>query len=110
MNARVRILALSSLAMVVALIAASTYWQAWAAADLADKNDNAIRQVSEFTIDRGRIRASDGTVLARNRIVKANNKTYYFRRYPYGPLTAAAVGYATQNRSRTGLELSLIHI
>ncbi len=104
MNARVRLLALSSLVMLVALIVASTYWQAWAAPNLAEKNDNAIRQVSEFTIDRGRILAADRTVLARNRVVHANNRTYYFRRYPQGSLTAAAVGYATQNRSRTGLE------
>jgi peptidoglycan glycosyltransferase len=106
MNARVRLLALSSLVMLVALIVASTYWQAWAAPDLANKNDNAIRQISEFTIDRGRILAADGTVLARNRVVHVNNRTYYYRRYPLGALTAAAVGYATQNRSRTGLERS----
>jgi penicillin-binding protein A len=106
MNARVRLLALSSLIMLVALIVASTYWQAWAAGDLANKNDNAIRQISEFTIDRGRILAADGTVLARNRVVHTNNRTYYYRRYPLGALTAAAVGYATQNRSRTGLERS----
>jgi peptidoglycan glycosyltransferase len=106
MNARVRFLALSSLVMLAALIVASTYWQAWAAPDLANKNDNAIRQISEFTIDRGRILAADGTVLARNHVVHTNNRTYYYRRYPLGALTAAAVGYATQNRSRTGLERS----
>lgn len=106
MNARVRLLALSSLVMLVALIVASTYWQAWAAPDLANKNDNAIQQISEFTIDRGRILAADGTVLARNHVVRTNNRTYYYRRYPLGALTAAAVGYATQNRSRTGLEHS----
>jgi peptidoglycan glycosyltransferase len=106
MNPRVRVLALSSLAMMVTLIVASTYWQAWAAPDLANKNDNAIRRISEFTIDRGRILAADGTVLARNRVVHRNNRTYYYRRYPLGSLTAAAIGYATQNRSRTGLERS----
>ncbi|MGD0273036.1 MAG: penicillin-binding protein 2 [Gaiellaceae bacterium] len=106
MNARVRFLALSSLVMLVALIVASTYWQAWAAPDLANKNDNAIRQISEFTIDRGRILAADGTVLARNHVVHTNNRTYYYRRYLLGALTAAAIGYATQNRSRTGLERS----
>jgi len=71
--------------MLVALIVASTYWQAWAAPDLANKNDNAIRQISEFTIDRGRILAADGTVLARNRVVHTNNRTYYYRRYPWVP-------------------------
>lgn len=106
MNARVRIVALASLTMLVALIVASTYWQAWAAPDLANKSDNAIRQISEFTIDRGRIFAADGTLLARNHIVHSGGRTYYYRRYPLGSLTAAAVGYATQSRSRAGLERS----
>ncbi len=106
MNARVRIVALASLVMLVALIVASTYWQAWAAPDLANKNDNAIQLVSQFTIDRGRIFAADGTVLAKNYIVHSGGRTYYYRRYPLGPLTAAAVGYATQSRSRVGLERS----
>jgi peptidoglycan glycosyltransferase len=106
MNARIRIAALTSLTMLVALIVASTYWQAWAAPDLANRSDNSIQQVSEFTIDRGRIFASDGTTLAKNRIVHAGGQTYYFRRYPLGSLTAAAVGYATQTKSRAGLESS----
>ncbi|HEY4976914.1 MAG TPA: penicillin-binding protein 2 [Gaiellaceae bacterium] len=106
MNARIRIAALTSLTMLVALIVASTYWQAWAAPDLANKSDNSIRQISEFTIDRGRIFAADGTTLAKNRIVHSGGRTYYFRRYPLGSLTAAAVGYATQTRSRAGLERS----
>src|SRR5450830_212441 len=106
MNARIRLAALVSLTMLVALIVASTYWQAWAAPDLANKSDNAIRQISEFTIDRGRIFAADGTVLARNHIVHSGGRTYYYRRYPLGSLTAAAVGYATQSRSRVGLERS----
>ena len=106
MNARIRIAALTSLTMLVALIVASTYWQAWAAPDLANKSDNSIQQISEFTIDRGRIFAANGTTLAKNRIVHASGKTYYFRRYPLGSLTAAAVGYATQTRSRAGLERS----
>jgi peptidoglycan glycosyltransferase len=106
MNARIRIAALTSLTLLVALIVASTYWQAWAAPDLANKSDNAIQQVSQFTIDRGRIFAANGTTLAKNRIVHAGGRTYYFRRYPLGSLTAAAVGYATQTKSRAGLERS----
>lgn len=106
MNARIRLAALTSLTMLVALIVASTYWQAWAAPDLANKSDNSILQISEFKIDRGRIFAADGTTLAKNRIVHSRGQTYYFRRYPLGSLTAAAVGYATQTRSRAGLERS----
>jgi peptidoglycan glycosyltransferase len=106
MNARIRIAALTSLTMLVALIVASTYWQAWAAPDLANRSDNAIQQISQFTIDRGRIFAANGTTLAKNRIVHTDGRTYYFRRYPLGSLTAAAVGYATETKSRVGLERS----
>jgi peptidoglycan glycosyltransferase len=106
MNARIRLAALAALVMLVALIIASTYWQAWAAPDLANRSDNAIRQISEFAIDRGRILASDGSVLARNRPVRTGGHTFFFRRYPLGPLTAAAVGYSTEKRSRVGLERS----
>jgi peptidoglycan glycosyltransferase len=105
-NARIRIAALASLLMLVALILASTYWQAWAAPDLANRSDNTIRQVSEFSIDRGRILASNGKVLAKNRAVRVGGHTYYYRRYPAGSLTAAAVGYSTEKRSRVGIERS----
>jgi len=106
-NGRIRLLALTSLAFLIALVLATTYWQAWAAPDLARKRDNSIQQIAEYSIDRGNIYASDGrTLLATNRTIRRNNKTYYLRRYPLGYLTAAAVGYSTKERSRTGIERS----
>ncbi len=106
MNTQIRNLAVASLALVIALIVGTTYWQAWAAPSLADRRDNAIKVVAQFTIKRGAIFAADRTVLARNRPRRVKGQTFYFRRYPTGELFAHAVGYSTQARFRAGLEQS----
>ncbi|MGZ4397043.1 MAG: peptidoglycan D,D-transpeptidase FtsI family protein [Gaiellaceae bacterium] len=107
MNLQIRRLGVVSLVLILALIVGTTYWQVWAAPDLADKQDNAISLIAQYTIKRGLIYASDGrTVIAANRVVRTGNRTFYNRRYPLGSLFAHPVGYATQARSRTGLESS----
>ena len=107
MNRQITRLAVFAVTLVIALVFATTYWQTWAAPGLADRQDNAIQRVAEFTVKRGRIFAADGTVLAQNRIKRVHGKTFYFRRYPQGRLFAHVVGYSTQVRSRAGLEQSL---
>ena len=67
MNAQISRLALVGLALMVALILGTTYWQAWAVGDLADKQDNAIQLVAQFKIKRGVIYAPGGVPLAVNR-------------------------------------------
>jgi penicillin-binding protein A len=106
MNPQISRLAVASLVLVVSLILGTTYWQAWAAPSLADRRDNAIKVVAQFTIKRGAIRAADRTVLARNRPRRVKGQTFYFRRYPARELFAHAVGYSTQARSRAGIEQS----
>ena len=66
MNKQITRLALTGVGMIVALVVATTYWQAWAAGDLADRQDNQIERVAQFTIDRGEIRGN-GVIWARNR-------------------------------------------
>jgi len=105
-NRQIAKLALVGVALVAALIVATTYWQTWATAGLNDRQDNEIQRVAQFSIKRGLIRAADGTVLASNRIRKVGGQTLYFRRYPQGGLFAHVVGYSTQSRSRSGLEAS----
>jgi len=108
LNGPISRLAVFALALLGALIVATTYWQAWAAPGLADRKENAIQTVAQFTIERGRIFASDGrTVLAANREREVGGRTLYFRRYPSGPLAAHVVGYSTQVRLRAGLEQSM---
>ncbi len=107
MNRQITKLAIVALVLLSALVVATTYWQTWAAAGLADRQDNAIRRVAQFTVRRGLIYTADGKRLAARRAKKANGQTYYFRRYPAHDLAAQLVGYSTQSRSRAGLERSL---
>jgi len=105
-NRQIARLALVGLGLLAALIVGTTYWQTWASAGLADRQDNEIARVAQFSIKRGLIRAADGTILARNRRKRVGGQTLYFRRYPTASLFAHLVGYSTQSRSRSGLEQS----
>jgi peptidoglycan glycosyltransferase len=107
-NRRIVRITYVSLALVGALVVMTTYWQTWAAPALADRQDNAIRRVAEFSVDRGKIvSTSPFRRLAVNRRRTVEDRTLFFRRYPQGPLAAQVVGYSTAARSRTGLERSL---
>jgi penicillin-binding protein A len=106
-NRQVSQIGVASLVLIAALIVGTTYWQTWANAGLADRQDNDIRLVAQFSIKRGKIYASDGrTVLATNVERRVGGQTLYFRRYPTGPIFSNVVGYSTQTRNRTGLERS----
>jgi peptidoglycan glycosyltransferase len=97
-----------ALLLVGALVVMTTYWQTWAAAGLADRQDNAVKRVAEFSIDRGLIVTKRPfRRLARNVSRAVGEKRLYFRRYPQGRLAAQVVGYSTVGKSRTGLERSL---
>jgi peptidoglycan glycosyltransferase len=104
-NKQVRQVGVAALALIISLIVGTTYWQTWANAGLADRQDNAIRLVAQFSIDRGKIYAADGkTLLATNVKRQVSGQTLYFRRYPTGPLFSDVVGYSTQTHNQTGLE------
>jgi peptidoglycan glycosyltransferase len=106
-NQRISQVAIVSLVLLASLIVATTYWQTWASAGLAARQDNEIQRVAQFTIDRGLILASNGkTVLAANTKRKINGQTLYFRTYPTHGLASQVVGYSTQSRARSGLEAS----
>jgi peptidoglycan glycosyltransferase len=105
MNSQITRLAVAAVVLIASLIVATTYWQTWAAAGLNDRQDNAIKRVAEFTIERGRIFTGRGRLpLAENTKRTINGKTFYFRRYPQGATFSHVVGYSTQARSRAGLE------
>jgi peptidoglycan glycosyltransferase len=107
MNKQISHLGVAALVLLAALIVGVTYWQTWANAGLAARQDNDIKLVASFTIKRGKIYAADGTtVLATNVRKNIGGQTLYFRHYPSGPLFANVVGYSTQSRNRTGLEQS----
>jgi peptidoglycan glycosyltransferase len=106
MNNQISRLAVASLVLVIGLIVGTTYWQAWAAPGLADRRDNAIKVVAQFSIKRGQIYAADRSLIARTVRRRVKGQTFYFRRYPRGELFAHPVGYSTQARSRSGIEQS----
>ena len=108
MNRQILRLTFVSLALVGALIVMTTYWQTWASAGLADRQDNAIKRVAEFSVDRGLVLSwQPRKRLARNTERKVDGRSLFFRRYPQKSLAAHLVGYSTVGRSRTGLERSL---
>lgn len=107
MNRQITRMAVVGLVLLAALVVGTTYWQAWAATGLADRQDNSIQRVAEFSVKRGKIYAADEkTVLADNVRRKVGGQTLYFRKYPQRGLAAHIVGYSTQVRSRAGLEAS----
>jgi peptidoglycan glycosyltransferase len=107
-NRQLNRLAITAVVLLVALVVGTTYWQAWAAGDLAAKQDNAIERVVQFTIARGLIDgASKQGVFAANKKKKVGGQTLYFRRYPLAGLAAQTVGYSTQSRAQAGLERSM---
>lgn len=89
-------------AMLFALLVAFTSrWTVFEAANLRDSKFNSRRVLAEARTERGEILAADGTVLARS--VRTREGTYE-RRYPAGSLFAAAVGYFSPTRGATGIE------
>ena len=103
MNKQITRLAVGALVLLSALIVGTTYWQTFAVAGLADRQDNALARVAQFTVDRGKIYTARGHVpLATNEKRKVDGQTYYFRKYPNGYLAPHVIGYSTQSRSRAG--------
>jgi peptidoglycan glycosyltransferase len=108
MNKQIMRLTYVALVLIGTLVVMTTYWQTWAVAGLNDRQDNAIRRVAEFSVDRGLIFGwQPRQRLARNVEREVDNRTLFFRRYPQGELAAHLHGYSTVGRSRTGLERSL---
>jgi peptidoglycan glycosyltransferase len=108
MNRQLNRLAVVGALLLAALVAGTTYWQAWAAGDLADRQDNAIQRVAQFQIRRGLIWAGPKRfLLATNVKRRIRGETFYFRRYPNAGLLAQTVGYSTPSETQAGLERSM---
>ena len=66
----------------------------WAASP--HRQDNAIQLIARLTVDRGKILAADGTVLATNRVNRKHGLTVFTRHYPQNDLAPQVIGYATR--------------
>src|SRR3954452_2453419 len=107
MNRQLRHLSVFALVLLAVLIVATTYWQTWAKADLAARKDNSVSLIERLTVDRGKILAADGAVLAENSKSRKHGLTIFTRHYPQNDLASQVVGYATDAGTTTGLEESL---
>jgi peptidoglycan glycosyltransferase len=83
------------------LVAFTSRWTIFEASSLRENGLNARGLLEQERIDRGRILAADGAVLARS--VRGPEGTYE-RRYPMGEEFAHAVGYSYIDLGQTGIE------
>jgi len=83
------------------LIAFTSRWTVFEASSLRQNALNRRTLLQQERIERGRVFAADGTVLARS--VRGREGTYQ-RTYPTGSLFVQAIGYSYTDLSQTGLE------
>lgn len=105
MNERMSHVFAALMAMIVAIIGFTTYWQIVDAGSLRKKDFNSQTAYYEQRIKRGLIYSANGTILARNKTeTDANGNTIYARAYKFHGLFAHIIGYSTSGKSRTGIE------
>lgn len=107
MNKQLRHVSVAALILIAVLVVSTTYWQTWAVGDLAARKDDSIKLIQRLTINRGKIFAADGSVLANNRVTHKHGLTIYTRHYPQNELAPQVIGYSTRAGTTTGLEQSL---
>ncbi len=92
--------------MFALLLAFTSRWTIFEAGSLRENPLNARSLLEQQRIDRGRILAADGSVLARSSRSRATRESeaIYTRTYPTGEEFAHAIGYYYIDRGRTGLE------
>lgn len=90
-------------ALFAALIANVVYIQVIRAGSLQDRPENRARILQEARIERGRILAYDGSVIAGSR----RRDGYWERTYPQGAFAPQTVGYSTLRYGRSGIEAGM---
>ena len=76
------------------LIGFTSWWSVFDAEALKDKQANKRPLLEQQQIERGRILAADGTVLARSVAKGSGDALRYVRRYPEGALYGHPIGYS----------------
>jgi peptidoglycan glycosyltransferase len=76
------------------LIGFTSYWSVFDAAALKQKDANKRPLLEQQQIQRGRILADDGTVIAKSVPKGKGSSLRYVRRYPHGSLYGHPVGYS----------------
>lgn len=76
------------------LVGFTSYWSVFDAEALKEKTANKRPLLEQQRIERGRILAADGTVIARSVAKGQGDNLRYVRRYPEGSLFGHPVGYS----------------
>ncbi|MEU4390948.1 penicillin-binding transpeptidase domain-containing protein [Kribbella sp. NPDC023855] len=103
MNSAIRRLAVGAIVLMLALMANSTYLQAFRANELNGRNDNTRVRDQQFSVNRGPILIGS-TPIAQSK--EADDKYKYQRTYSNGPLYAPVTGYYSFQFGRGGIELN----
>lgn len=86
------------------LIGFTSYWSVFEAEALQEKTANKRPLLEQQQIERGRILAADGTVIARSVAKGRGDGLRYVRRYPEGALFGHPVGYSFVRQGDSELE------
>ena len=104
MNTAIRRLAVAAIILMLALMANSTYLQAFRANELNGRNDNRRVRDSQFSVNRGPILVGN-TPIAQSK--PANDRFKYQRTYPSPLVYAPVTGFYSYLFGRGGLELTM---
>ena len=94
MNAQITKLFGLVMLLFAVLIGFTSYWSVFDAQALKEKRANKRPLLEQQQIRRGRILASDGTVIARSVAKGQGPALRYVRRYPEGPIYGHPIGYS----------------
>ncbi|MFK4083391.1 peptidoglycan D,D-transpeptidase FtsI family protein [Kribbella sp. NPDC020789] len=104
MNSAIRKLAVAAMVLMLALMANSTYLQAFRSNELNGRNDNARVRDSQFSVHRGPILVGNTTAIAESK--PSDDRYKYQRTYANGPVYAPVTGYYAFVYGRAGIELN----
>ncbi|WP_427887245.1 peptidoglycan D,D-transpeptidase FtsI family protein [Kribbella sp. GL6] len=104
MNSAIRRLAVAAIILMLALMANSTYLQAFRSSEINGRNDNKRVRDSQFSVNRGPILIGT-TPIAKSD--PSNDQFKYQRKYPSGLVYAPATGYYSYLFGRGGIELTM---
>jgi peptidoglycan glycosyltransferase len=103
-NSAIRRLAVAAIILMLALMANSTYLQAFRANEINGRNDNNRVRDSQFSVNRGPILIGS-TPVAQSK--PSNDRFKYQRTYASGPVYAPVTGFYSYLYGRGGIELTM---
>jgi penicillin-binding protein A len=102
-NSAIRRLAVAAIILMLALMANSTYLQAFRAGDLNGRNDNRRVRDDQFSVNRGPILIGS-TPIAQSK--PSDDRFEFQRSYPSGPVFGPVTGYYSYLYGRSAIELT----